>query len=109
MPNPIIDPREYAYGPSVAVPRRGAVDLTASGKVKSDYWHRGLPSEVVSRNHSQFPGIRFFPSDGVGIGVAMSECEYTEGVAVPAQSVFQQLPPQMKHVKSGVLVITVCI
>ncbi|GLB36831.1 hypothetical protein LshimejAT787_0311180 [Lyophyllum shimeji] len=106
MSNAIIDPREYGYGPAINIPRRGAVDFTGAGKIKSDYWHRGLPSEVVSRNHSQFPAIRFHPSDGVGMGVAFTECEYTEGIAMPAQSVYSQLPAQMQHVRSGLLVIT---
>lgn len=86
--------------------RRGAVDLNGTGDVRSDYWHRGLRTEVVSRNHSQFPGIHFFPKDGVGSGVAMTECEYCLGVAVPTQSIFQQLPSQFQQVKSGSLIIS---
>ncbi|KAG5633247.1 hypothetical protein DXG03_007949, partial [Asterophora parasitica] len=106
MPNPIIDPREYAYGPQINILRRNAVDFTGARKVKSDYWHAGLPSEVVSRNHTQFPAVRFHPGDGVGIGVAMTECEYTEGIANPNQSVFAELPPRMHALKKGLLVIT---
>lgn len=88
-------------------PRRGAVDFTAGGKVRSDYWHKNMPSEAVSRNHSQFPGIHFFPIDGVGAGVAMTECEYTEGIAMPAQSIFDHLPSHLRSIESGVFVITV--
>ncbi|RDB27403.1 hypothetical protein Hypma_004347 [Hypsizygus marmoreus] len=107
MAGELIDPREYAYGPPVAVPRRNAVDWTGQpGGVRSDYWHKGLPSVVVSRNHSQFPGIRFFPADGVGSGIALTECEYTEGIAFPGQSIFEQLPARLQHIKAGNLVIT---
>ncbi|KAF8055618.1 hypothetical protein FPV67DRAFT_809209 [Lyophyllum atratum] len=106
MTNPTIDPREYGYGPAHNTSRRGAIDFTGAGKIKSDYWHRGLPSEIISPNHTQFPAIRFHPSDGVGIGVAFTECEYSEGIAVPTQSVFSQLPSRMQHMKSGLLVIT---
>jgi len=91
------------------LPRRGAVDFTATGAVRSDYWHRGMASRVVSRNPSQFPAIRFFPPDGVESGVAMTECEYSVGVAIPNQSVFQQLPPVFQQVKIGILIITVRI
>jgi hypothetical protein len=83
------------------------VDLTGTGAVRSDYWHHGLTSEVVSRNHSQFPGIPFFPRDGVGAGVAMTECEYAVGIADPSQSVFQCLPPYFQHLKSGTFIISV--
>jgi hypothetical protein len=86
--------------------RRGAVDLTGTGQVKSDYWHRGLQSDVVSRNHSQFPGIRFFSEDGVGSGVAMTECEYSVGMASASQSVFEQLPPLFQQAKSGTFIIS---
>lgn len=105
------DPRSYVhdYDLSSKAPRRGAVDFTGTGKVKSDYWHKGMPSEVVSRNHSQFPGIYFFPFDGVGSGVALTECEYTEGIAVPTQSIFKYLPTNLQHIKSGQFVITVSL
>jgi hypothetical protein len=66
-------------------------------------------SEVVTRNHSQFPGIRFYPKDGLGSGVAMTECEYAVGVAASSQSIFQQLPPQFQDVKSGTFIISVRI
>ena len=83
------------------------MDFTGTGVIRSDYWHHGLTSEVVSRNHAQFPGICFFPIDGVGAGVAMTECEYAVGVADPSQSVFQRLPPYFQHIKSGTFVISV--
>ncbi|KAG5644515.1 hypothetical protein DXG03_008257 [Asterophora parasitica] len=105
MVNEIIDPREYAYGPQINIPRRNAVDFTA-GHIKSDYWHQGLASEVVSRNHSQFPAVRFYPIDGIGSGVAFTECEYTQGIAMPGQSIFTQLPSHLHGLKRGTFVIT---
>lgn len=86
--------------------RRGAVDLTGTGQVRSDYWHRGLESEVIFRNHLQFPGIRFFPKDGVGSGVAMTECEYSVGMASATHSVFEQLPLSLQQAKSGTFIIS---
>jgi len=109
----IYDPRcdVENYNPDVqrtTRPRRGAVDLTAAGLVRSDHWHRGLPSQVVSRNHSQFPAIAFFPSDGVGSGVALTVCEYAQGVAAPAQSILSRLPASLQNLTSGIFLITVC-
>ena len=111
-PSKVYDPRRYVenFDPNMQskAPRRGAVDLTAVSQVRADYWHRGLPFQVVSRNHDQFPAITFFPSDGVGSGVALTECDYPQGIAAPAQSILTRLPASLQNITSGVFLITVC-
>ena len=106
------DPRRYVknFDPDMQskAPRRGAVDLTAVNQVRTDHWHRGLPSQVVSRNHDQFPAITFCPSDGVGSGVALTECDFAQGIAAPAESIFTRLPASLQNITSGVFLITVC-
>ncbi|KAF8883818.1 hypothetical protein BD779DRAFT_1538605 [Infundibulicybe gibba] len=71
-----------------------------------DYWHHGMPSEVVTRNHDQHPGVFFFPVDGIGHGVAMTECEYGQGMVNPDVPCVKSLPPELRNVRSGSLVIT---
>lgn len=77
--------------------------------VRSDHWHRGKQLETVSRNSVQYPGIHFFPSDGVGSGVALTECEYTEGIAMAGKSAMELLPREFQGIKTGFLIITVSI
>lgn len=109
-PNPPIprdDDEDHDYYLALKAPRRGAVDFNAAGVIRSDYWHRGMPSQIVTRNFDQLPGLRFFPVDGVNVGVALSECEYTQGMVAPRDSIFKYFPPHMQHLKTGVMVITV--
>ncbi|KAF9463176.1 hypothetical protein BDZ94DRAFT_1193384 [Collybia nuda] len=76
------------------------------GGVRSDHWHRGKQLQAVSRNYSSYPSIHFFPADGVGSGVALTECEYTEGIAMAGRSAKESLPREFQEIESGFLIIT---
>lgn len=94
-------------GPVPERKRRDAVDYT--GKImRSDHWHRDQPFKIVSRNSEENPGIRFFTNDGIGSGVALTECEYTDGILHPGASAMDCIPAKFyERMKTGFLVIDV--
>jgi len=65
---------------------------------KTDSWHCGKASEVVSRNVNNAPALHFFPGDGIGVGVALTECMRPfpkQGVVNSHASILTVLPPEV--------------
>jgi len=89
--------------------RRGAVDLRASGAVKSDWWHQGQKHDIVNLNSTRGFAIYFNPesSSGSNTGVAMTELEYEEGTLCQSTPIQRFLPEHLKGRESVSFIISV--
>lgn len=88
--------------------RRYGIDMRACGKVKSDWWHHELPSFFVNPNPDPSSvAVRFFPDDGRGQGVALSECIYNGGMVDLMTPVASFLPANWAHIQGINLVLMV--